>query len=178
MDNLQRKFSAIYDKYIGKIYRFIFIKVSSQEIAEDLTSETFLRAWEAFKKSSNPHEQKIENPSAFLYQIARNLVIDYYREKGRFQTISAEYVQIADPQIDLEEKAIARSDLTTIRAALADIKDDYREVIVWHYIDDLKIPEIAKIIDKSEGAVRVMLHRALGSLRRTLDNKKTVIKSG
>ncbi len=89
MDKLKKTFSAIYDKYINKIYRFVFIKVNSQEIAEDLTSETFLRGWEAYKKASNPHRQKIDNPSAFLYQIARNLVIDQYREKGRFQTGSA-----------------------------------------------------------------------------------------
>ncbi len=174
MNNLQKKFSTIYDQYIKKIYRFIFIKVNSQEIAEDLTSETFLRGWEAFKNSENPslNNKKIENPPAFLYQIARNLVIDYYREKGRTQTISAEFIQITDPRSNLEDKAIAGSDLDMIRGALADIKDDYREVIVWHYLDDLKIPEIAKILDKPEGTVRVLLHRALKTLKTALNNEK------
>ena len=167
MDKLEKKFSAIYDQCIGKIYRFIFIKVNSQEIAEDLCSETFLRGWEALKKSENPglNNTKIENPSAFLYQIARNLVVDYYREKAKTQTISAEFVQITDPRFNLEEKAIAGSDLDMVRGALAGIKDDYREVIVWHYLDDLKIPEIAKILDKSEETVRVLLHRAMKKLK-------------
>lgn len=172
MANLRQKFGTIYDRYINKIYRFVFVKVSSQEIAEDLTSETFLRGWEAFKKASNPSERKIDNPSAFLYKIARNLITDHYREKGRFQTVSAEYVQIADPRINLEEKAIIGSDVDKIRAVLAEIKDDYREVIVWHYLDDLKTPEIAKILDKPEGTVRVLLHRALKTLKTALNNEK------
>lgn len=172
MDKLKKTFSAIYDKYINKIYRFVFIKVSSQEIAEDLTSETFLRGWEAFKKASNPNEKEISNPSAFLYQIARNLIADHYREKGQFQTVSAEYAQITDPRINLEEEAIFGSDLDIIKTALAGIKDDYREVIVWHYLDDLRVPEIAKILDKPEGTVRVLLHRALNALKGALNNVK------
>jgi len=174
MDKSRKKFSDIYDQCIGKIYRFIFIKVNSQEVAEDLTSEAFLRAWEAFKNSENPNSnnQKIDNPPAFIYRIARNLVTDYYRQKGKFQTISAEYVQMADPEPDLEEKAMLGSDCEMVRAALSNIKDDYREVIVWHYLDDLKIPEIAKILGKPEGTVRVLLHRALKAVRFALNNGK------
>lgn len=171
MDNPRKSFSKIYDQHINKIYRFIFIKVSSQEIAQDLCSETFLRGWEAFKKSQNPGNiQKIENPSAFLYKIARNLIIDHYREKGRFQTVSAEYSWIADPKVNLEETSFINSDLDRIRMALADIKDDYREVIVWHYLDDLKVPEIAQILEKPEGTIRVLLHRALTALRTNVNN--------
>ncbi|PIU15604.1 RNA polymerase subunit sigma-70, partial [bacterium (Candidatus Gribaldobacteria) CG08_land_8_20_14_0_20_39_15] len=73
MANLRKKFSKIYDQYINKIYRFIFLKVNSQEIAQDLTSETFLRGWESFKEKN----EEIENIQAFLYRIARNLVTDH-----------------------------------------------------------------------------------------------------
>ena len=163
MANQRKIFSSIYDKYVNKIYRFIFIKVSSQEIAEDLCSETFLRGWQVFKE-----RRDIENPPAFLYQIARNLIIDHYREKGKAKIVSAEYSQITDPKTDLEEKAISSSDFDNIRQALADMKEDYQDVIIWHYLDDLSVPEIAKIFDKSEGAVRVMLHRALKSLKNNL----------
>lgn len=165
MSNLRKIFSQIYDQYVEKIYRFIFFKVSSQEIAEDLTSETFLRCWKKFKTEEN----QIKNPQAFLYQIARNLVTDHYREKGRTQIVSADYVSITDPRTDLEEETLFNSDLNTIKLALTNLKGDYQEVVICHYIEDLSIAEMAKILDKSEGAVRVMLHRALKTLRETID---------
>ena len=164
MDNPRKIFTQIYDNYVDKIYRFIYFKVNSEEIAQDLCSETFLRGWQSFKEN----KQEIENPQAFLYQIARNLVIDHYREKGRTQTVSADYVSITDPGQNLEEQALSRSDLDTIKLALTDLKDNYQELVVWHYIDDLSISEISKLLNKSEGAVRVMLHRALKSLRNNL----------
>lgn len=166
MNNPRKVFSQIYDDCIDKIYRFIFFKVNSQEIAQDLCSETFLRGWQSFKNN----KKKIENPQAFLYQIARNLVVDHYRDKGRTQTVSADCVPIIDPGEDLEEQALLRSDLDTIKSALTGLKDEYQEVVIWHYIDDLSIPEISKMLNKSEGAVRVTLHRALKSLRNKVES--------
>ena len=162
MSDLRRVFSKIYDQNIDKIYRFIFLKVNSQEIAQDLCSETFLRTWEKFKQGKgNP----IQNPQAFLYRTARNLVIDHYREKGRVQTVSSELTPIIDPREDLEEKAIFRSDLDTVRAALIGLKDDYQDVIILHYLNDLCIPEVSELLGRSEEATRVLLHRALKSLK-------------
>lgn len=168
MADYHKKFSKIYDQYIDKIYRFVFLKVSSQEIAQDLCSETFLRGWEAYKDNPN-----IENPSAFLYRIARNLVIDHYREKGRTQFVSTETVLITDPNPGIEEKAVFNSDLDQIKAVLADLKADYQDVIIWHYLDDLSIPETAKMLGRTEETTRVLLHRALKSLRNEV-NKRDV----
>jgi RNA polymerase sigma-70 factor (ECF subfamily) len=167
MSNLRKKYSQIYDQYIEKIYRFIFFKVNSKEIAEDLTSETFLRGWEKFKG-----DQKIENPPAFLYRIARNLVIDHYREKGRFQVVSAESSPIIDPRTSLEERAILNSDLETVRKALSNLKEDYQEAVIWYYLDDLPISEIAKLLDRTEPATRVLIHRALNALRASINSER------
>ena len=164
MANLRKIFSQIYDKYIDKIYRFVFLKVNSQEIAQDLTSETFLRGWESFKNGN-----KIENPQAFLYRIARNLVIDHYREKGRTQIVSAEFAPIVDPREDLEEKAILTSDVDRIKQVLVNLKEDYQNVIIWHYLDDLPIQEVAKMLDRTEEATRVLLSRALKTLKQSID---------
>jgi RNA polymerase sigma factor (sigma-70 family) len=163
MANLRKTFSKIYDQHINKIYRFIFLKVSSQEIAQDLTSETFLRGWESFKNGN-----KIENPQAFLYKIARNLVTDHYREKGKVKIVSAEYVKISDPRTNLEEKALLNSDFDNVRTALISLKEDYQNVIIWHYLDDFSISEMAKMLEKSESATRVQLHRALKALKNEL----------
>lgn len=169
MPNLRKEFSKIYDQNIDRIYRFIFLKVSSQEIAQDLCSETFLRTWEKFKQGKgNP----IQNPQAFLYRTARNLVVDHYRKKGKAQVVSADLAPIIDPRRDLEEEAIFKSDLNTIKTALTELKDDYQDVIVWHYINDLPISEVSKLLSRSEEATRVLLHRALKSLKERINKQE------
>ena len=161
MPNFRKIYSDIYDKYVDKIYRFVVLKVKSPETAEDLCSEVFLRGWQAFKEK----EGKIDNIQAFLYQIARNLLTDHYRQEGRAQMVSVEYAPITDSSQDLEEKAMLNSEIDQVKAVLADIKDEYREVLIWYYLDEFSVPEIAKILNKSEPACRVLIHRALNALR-------------
>ena len=87
MSNSRKIYSEVYDKYVKKIYRFVLLKVNSAEIAEDLTSEVFMRGWQAYKTK----QDKIENVQAFLYQIARNLLADHYRQETKVQLVSVEY---------------------------------------------------------------------------------------
>ncbi len=164
-NNLEKMFSEFYDQNIDKIYRFVFLKVNSQEIAEDLTSRVFIKCWDVFRQN----ESKIENPRAFLYQIARNIITDYYREKGRTNVIRADFIpNLADPRTNFQEKAIVNADLERIKLAIKDLNEDYQNVIIWHYLDDLSIKEVAQLLDRSEEATRVLLHRALGALRERL----------
>jgi len=169
MDKLKKEFSNIYDKYIKKIYRFVFLKVNSQEIAEDLTSDTFLRGWEAYRQTS----VQIKNPQAFLYKIANNLVTDYYRTRGKAHIVSTEDRKIADPKANLEKIAVLSSEMDNIKVAMADLSQDYQNVIIWHYLDGLSVNEVAQIMDRSEEATRVLLHRALKSLKGQLNQNKT-----
>jgi len=172
MDNYKEKFSQIYDQYIDKIYKFVYFKVSSQEIAEDITSKVFLKGWEAFQTYELVN-RKILNTNAFLYQIARNAITDYYRENAKMKVVSADFTaQIADQGIGLEEKAILSSELQEVKLAIQNLKQDYQDIIICHYIDDMKIPEIAVIIGKPEGTVRVMLHRGLKALKKEMEVKK------
>jgi len=161
MTDTRKTFGQIYDRYIEKIYRFIFFKVNSQEIAEDLASETFLKTWKVFKDE----EKSIENMQAFLYKTARNLVIDYYREKGKVQIVSVDSPSITDPSQNLEEKSLLESDIDNIRTVLVSLREDYQNVIIWHYLDDLPIQEISYILGRTEDATRVLLHRALKALK-------------
>ncbi len=163
MNNPEKQFSKIYDQYIEKIYRFVFLKVSSQEVAEDISSRVFMKGWEVYRQDVD----KIENPKAFLYQVARNMVIDHYREKGRTKTISADAIpnMIIDPRTGLHDRAVINAEVDKVKVALAGLSDDYQNVVIWHYLDDLSIKETAKLLDRSEDATRVLLSRALGSLR-------------
>ena len=167
MDNPREKFSEIYDKYIDRIYRFVFLKVSSQEIAEDLTSDAFSRTWVAFKKKG----QEIDNIQAFLYKTARNLVTDHYRQKGRIRIISIDNPLIIDPRQNLEEDSEVNSDMEIIKTALADLKDDYQSVLIWHYLDDLSIDEVSELLGRTNGTTRVLIHRALKALKKSLRDK-------
>jgi len=162
MVNPKKEFSRTYDQNIDRIYRFIFLKVSSVEVAEDLASEAFTRYWD-YRKNQ---DQDVENPRAFLYQVARNLVTDHYRREGRTQIVSTDNVPIIDPSEDVEEKIKTVSDLENVQFALADLKDDYQNVIIWHYLDDLPIKEVAQLLDKTEKNTRVLLHRALKALKK------------
>ncbi len=159
MDEIREQFSRIYDQYIGKIYRFVYLKVSSEEVAQDITSKVFTKGWEAYQKG-------VKNPGAFLYQIARNSVIDYYREKGRTNTVSSDSIpELQDNSKSIEENAILAADVKMVKTALLRIKKDYQDVLIWHYLDDMPISQIAENLNKKEGAVRVMIHRGLKDLK-------------
>lgn len=162
MSSSSEQFSQIYDQYIDKIYRFVYLKVNSQEVSEDITSKVFMKGWESYQKD----QESIKNMNAFLYQIARNMVIDHYREKGRIKIVSADFDEkIVDYKTDLHEKALLNSDLRIIKSAIQNIKKDYQDVIIWHYLEDMPIDEIAGILNKPVGTIRVMLHRGLKSLK-------------
>ena len=183
MNSPNEQFSEIYDQYINKIYRFVYLKVNSQEIAEDLCSKVFLKGFEAYKAqypTLHPHtkvsaetsgvgastQHPIKNPGAFLYQIARNIVIDYYREKGRTKIISADSSpQLADPGTGPHDRAVLSADINIVKTAIQKLKKDYQDIIIWHYLDDMPIADIAKNLNKPTGTIRVMLHRGLKDLK-------------
>ena len=169
MANVKKIFSKIYDKYVAKIYRFIFLKVNSKETAQDLTSETFLRGWKVFSVQRSAFS--VQNPQAFLYRIAKNLVIDYYREKAKIQMVSVQNLPIADPQTNLEEKAIQNSDLELVKKAIFNLKDEYQDAIIWYYLEGFSIPEIARILDRSEPATRMLISRAIKNLKAILNEQ-------
>lgn len=162
MNSTHEQFSQIYDQYIEKIYRFVYLKVNSQEIAEDITSKVFLNGWEYYQKDPG----SIKNKGAFLYQIARNIVVDHYREKGRTNVVSVDYApQIIDTRTNLHERAILNSDIAAIKLAIQNLKKDYQDVIIFHYLEDMPVGQISEILNKPEGTVRVMIHRGLKSLK-------------
>jgi len=164
MDSLNEQFSQIYDQYIDKIYRFVYLKVNSQETAEDITSKVFTKGWEKFRIQNS--EFRIQNNGAFLYQIARNAVVDHYRASGRAKVVSVDASpEIVDPGTDAHDKAILSADISNLKNSIQKLKPEYQDVIVWHYLDDMPISNIAELLDKPAGTVRVMLHRGIKDLK-------------
>ncbi len=166
IERLKREFGKVYDDHVDKIYRFIYIKVNSKEVAEDLTADTFVQTWGLVKVYAR-HNEKVRNYNALLYGVARNLVTDYYRTK-REGIVPLESVQLAS-SAGLEEKAMINSDLSLVMKGISQLKDDYQNVLIWYYLDELTVSEIADLLDKSENNTRVIIHRALSSLRKVLE---------
>lgn len=178
----EKKFLDLYNENVAKIYRFIYFRVASEEIAQDLTSEVFLKAWQYINKpeivfglslGALKQDKQLKNPRAFFYQIARNLVVDFYRQKDKAPISLDEITDkaIADKSESLIEKTDKSLEMDFIKQAMIQLSEDYQEVIVWRYLDELSIKEIAVILDKSEGAVRVVLSRALSCLKEVMKKK-------
>ncbi len=182
----EQQFLELYDKNVGKIYRYIFFRVGSEEQAQDLTSEVFLKSWQYLNNQqstpNNPsnltgqavNSKQLKNPRAFFYQVARNLIVDFYRQRDK-APLSLEEIadkSIADKIADKKDgpmEEISRTlELELVKKALIQLNADYQEIIIWRYLDELEIKEMAEILDKSEGAVRTLLSRALASLKEIL----------
>jgi len=161
MSERRKEFSQIYDLQINKIYRFVFLKVSSKEKAEDITSETFAKAWSVFKDE----EKQIDNMNAFLYRIAKNLIVDHYRTRDQVLIVPVDEMPIIDHSQDLEQRSMDKSDMRSIKEALKDLSQDYQDVIIWYYLEDLPITKVAELSGRTESATRVLIHRALYSLK-------------
>lgn len=161
-------FGLLYDRYAPKIYRFILIKTGRKADAEDLTSQVFMRAWESignFEFQGFPF-------SSWLYRIAGNSVIDYYRTFRSHQDVEevAEAVQASEDYAgDLDLKA----DTDRIRSAIRLLDQDQQNVVVMRFVDELSTKEIAAALGKSEGAIRVIQHRALKNLKQSLNSNES-----
>ncbi len=161
-------FGEFYDFYAPKIYRFVRLKVDSQETAQDLTSEAFLKIWQYL------YEQKKirERFQALLYKITRNLIIDFYRAKSVREILIEddleEFSNIESEEVS-DELVFHKEEIKQIKNALAQVHPNYQDVIVWHYLEELSISEIAEILDKNEGTIRVLLHRAVRALRDVIE---------
>ena len=161
-------FGELYDFYAPRVYRFVRLKVDSQETAQDVTSEAFLKIWQYLQE-----QRKIrERFQALLYKIARNLVIDFYRSRSIQEILIEdnleEFSEVEDEETS-DKLVIRQEEMVEVKKALIRIHPNYQDVIVWYYLDELTIPEIAEILEKNEGTVRVLIHRAIKSLRNVME---------
>lgn len=157
-------YSSLYDKYVAAIYRYIYFKVNVAEIAEDLTGDTFLKTWQYLQNGN-----QIDNIKAFFYQTANNLVTDYYRSRASKSVSIDKAEQIMDTKAASEiDKINLNTELAIIQETLKQLNETYKEIIVLYFIEQLTITEIANIKNKSEGAIRVLIHRALKSIKNKL----------
>ena len=130
-------FSFFYDKYVKQIYRFILLKVSNPQIAEDLTQDVFLKTWQHLVDQKN-----LSHFRAFIYRIARNIVIDYYRQSNRQPLPIDEMPEENLPTEKIEDLDISL-DVENIKKHLERLKPAYQEILILRYIEDLTFKKIA-----------------------------------
>ena len=161
-------FGELYDLYLPQIYRFVYFKVLRKEEAEDLSAQTFFKAWE-YLKSASAQGKTIDNFDALIYTIARNTVIDFYRKRakdGKPADLSeGERIEAEESGIQSE---IFQGSFGELEGALRQLKDLHREVIVLRFLEERNISEIAEITGKTSSHVRVILHRGLQALKQIL----------
>ncbi|OGB75087.1 hypothetical protein A2810_01770 [candidate division Kazan bacterium RIFCSPHIGHO2_01_FULL_49_10] len=154
-----KAFGTIYELWVDNIYRFVYLKTKDEDVAEDLTAEVFLKAWKGLKTYQPRAEVKF---STWLFAIARNAVVDYYRTTR--QSLSFENLpEIADlNEVDLYPEQ------TNLKEALSRIKPEYQQVLTLRYLDDVPIPKTSQIMKKKEGNIRALTNRALAALKKEL----------
>jgi RNA polymerase sigma-70 factor (ECF subfamily) len=159
-------FGLLYDHYQPAIYRFVAVKVGRREEAEDITHQVFMNAWQNMKQ----YRHRGHPFSSWLYRIARNQVIDHYR--SRKENISLETIEI--DQLGIAYQSSTQADLSLklelekVMGAIQGLKQEYQDVIILRFVEDLSLRETADAMKKTEGAVKLMQHRAIRELKRIL----------
>ena len=158
-------FGLLYDQHLPPIYRFILLKTGSKVTAEDLTHQVFLNAWqniENYQSQGFPF-------SSWLYRIASNAVIDYYRTDKKHFNLEA----IEEPAAsnNLEEKIDQRFEMNLVRTAIKELPDEQQTIIIMKFVEDLTNKEIAAALGKSEGAVKTAQHRSIQNIKKIINGK-------
>jgi RNA polymerase sigma-70 factor (ECF subfamily) len=160
-------FGQLYDAYVERVYRYIYFRVTDDQTTEDLTSQVFLKAWEhldRYKPGGSPF-------IAWLYTIARNAVIDFYRT--RKQTVPLEEVgALALDEEALDDRMDRQFDVLALRTGMQQLTEEQQQVLTLKFIAKLSTQEVAHMMGKREGAVRALQMRALQTLAKYMEKDK------
>lgn len=155
-------FGRLYAKYAPGVFRFVSFRIPVRENAEDITSNVFLRAWEAMR-TFDPEKASFRG---WLLTIARRQTIDQYRKKlNRDISLDESLPDVTEP---LPDRIQAQEEGNAVLEALKTLSPAYAEILSLRFFGELETKEMAEVLGKSEGAVRILQHRALKELRTVL----------
>ncbi len=161
-------FSELYDLFIDPIYRYVYFRVNERDV-EDIVENVFLKVWQFLHKYEHKKNTWF---SSWIYRVAHNLVVDYYRKAK-----TREYDELNQDFVDdrREHSPIRNTenalDNTILKEAISTLKKSYQDVVVYKFINDLTNEEIASIMSKSEGSIRILQFRALKALKEELTSR-------
>jgi len=156
-------FGLLYDKFVKKIYDFVYYKTHSKETAEDLTSDIFMKALEHIQSFTN----ETGSVSAWLYRIARNRIIDFYRTNHLHASIDDVW-DIPDIHHDIEKDIDIHEQVLLLKKYLHILNSEQRDVVIMRVWQQMSYAEIAQIMDKTEASCKMAFSRALKQLRASI----------
>ncbi len=162
-------FGALYERYVSRIYNYIYHRVGNHHDAEDLTARTFYRALSHIDR----YVSRGAPFSAWLYRIAHNLVANWHRDRARQQTIALEDVILATGRRDSpHEQAEARERAEAVQRAIWRLSPDRQQLLILKFGEGLSNAEIGEIMGRSEGAIKSLYHRTLLALQEELQDQQ------
>jgi RNA polymerase sigma-70 factor (ECF subfamily) len=152
-------FNELYDLYFTKIYNFIYFRTHHRETAEDLTSKTFIKAWE------NIHQFNEEKGafSSWIYSIARNNVIDHYRKEKTTMDIS-QVLDLSSSE-NIEKDTDLKVQLDQVKEYIKDLPQEQQDIVIMRVWDDLPYKDIAQILKKSEASCKMSFYRTMQKIQ-------------
>lgn len=175
------QFDALYRKYLAQVYAFALYELADHHAAEDATERVFMRALAAlprFRELARPEDgPEASTFRVWLFRIARNVVANERRARRRRPAASLDQalgagLAVVDP-VDLAREAAARDEAAQALRVVRGLPDDRRRALLLRFVDEMSTAEIAAVLGRSEGAVRVLIHRALGAVARELGRPRT-----
>lgn len=159
-----KAFGQVYDFFVDSIYRYIFFKVKKDD-ALDLTETVFLKVWENLKM----YRRGDNYFSSWIFRIAHNVVVDYYRLSREYSELD-QHIADEKPHNNPVHQTEERLSQDALRKAISKLKRSYQQVILLKYVNDLENHDIAKILRRSEGNLRILKFRALKALKKILES--------
>ena len=154
-------FGQIYDAYVGQVYRYLYYRVGSQQLAEDLTSETFLRAL----RRIDSFTWQGRDICAWFITIARNLVTDHYKSsRFRLEVSTADMLDADRADDGIEQEVLDNLDNQALLAAVRQLKPEQQECVVLRFLQGLSVAETAAVMGRSDGAIKQLQLRAVRAL--------------
>jgi len=163
----QEAFGVLYERYVGRIYSYIYYRTGNQHDAEDLTARVFFRA---LRHVENYTDRGLPL-SAWLYRIAHNLVANWHRDNSRRKEIPLDEIILVRQSGDLPEAVlIENEEKENLLGVIHRLPADRQQLIILKFVEHLSNAEIGQVMGRSEGAVKSLYHRTLLSLRGDFDH--------
>ena len=155
-------FAALYDRYVERVYRFVVYRVQGDSaLAEDITSEVFLRALRKIKG----FQWQGRDVGAWFLTIARNLVLDHFKSgRARLEVLGIETPIGDDRVVDAEDAALSRVSTQDLYKAIQRLGNEQQEVIYWRFLQGYSVAETAAAMGKTDGAIKALQYRAVKAL--------------
>ena len=163
----EARLASLYEEYYDRIAHYVYVRIGDKSEAEDIASEVFLKALESLRT----YEERGLPMQAWLFKIARNMVVDHLRKATKYKTIPIETVEIND-ESDPQKTAETNIEMEKVAIAMQQLTDEQKEVIQLRFFGGLNSREVSVLLNKSDGAVREMQRAALEKLRGLLSESK------